>query len=283
MNSESVASALTNIDEQFIVEAHAERVKPIMRKKTKFIISSVACACACAVTLCVCLPLALSDSTNGTALPPHTATETPPDVNPPNPPIVIPPIDNDKKYIEQGFVSNGMGEPISPLMIAYKMERQFDENGDISVQLAFGEFRHEYIYKWGTKLVISVYTPDGDQTYVLKELTAAEFLTPEYDVTIKCTIEENEYGELTTTAETRTFNHQETFTLPRSIFSKDKGVFIFYISAYDGDEYITASGRDVYYAKRDGKIDILTYREYTELDQADQTPPKTDITVTPAN
>ena len=66
------------------------------------------------------------------------------------------------------------------------------------------------------------------------------------------------------------------------MFNNDKGVFIFYISAYDGDKHIISTGMDVYYAKRDGKIDILTYREYTELDQADQTPPKTDITVTPA-
>ena len=172
MNSELMEKALTNIDERFITEARAECIKPVMRTKTKFIISSVACACACAIALCVSLPLALYNTTNGSTLPPQTGTETPPVVKPPQPPIVIPPVVGDKKYIEQGFVSSGMNEPISPIMIAYKMERQFDEDGDISVQLAFGEHRYNYDNRWGTKLVISVDAPDNDQTYVLKELTA---------------------------------------------------------------------------------------------------------------
>ncbi|MDE7405274.1 MAG: hypothetical protein K2M89_00160 [Clostridiales bacterium] len=290
--------------ESILQKAEMQRNQKRKRIKLMSVLSGVACACVCAVTLSVCLPTALSDSTTGTTLPPqigmetppdakppHSGTETPPETKPPHsgtetPPETKPPTDNSPSgsttFIEQGFVINSMGEPISPLMIAYKMERQFDEDGDISVQLAFGEYRHNYDNRWGTKFVISVYNHDNDQTYVLKELTAEQFLVPEYDVTIKDTIEENEYGELTTTAETRTFNHQETFTFPRGMFSKDKGSLVFNILAYDGDECLGGSGIEIYYAKRDGKIDILTYSEYKELEKADQTPPKTDITVTPA-
>lgn len=283
----------------------AEMQRNQKRKRIKLIsaLSSVACAIVCAVTLSVCLPTALSDSTTGATLPPHSGTGTPPDAKPPHsgtetppetkppvdtgtPPETKPPADNTPSgsttFIEQGFVSNGMGEPISTLMVAYKIDRQFDGDGEISVQLSFGEYRHNYDNNLGlTRVIVSVYNHDGDQTYALKELTAEEFLTPEYDVKIKCTIEENEYGELTTTAETRMFTHQEEFTFPSGMFSKDKGSLIFNILAYDGEKYISGSGIEIYYAKRDGKIDILTYSEYKELDQT--TPPKTDITVMPAN
>lgn len=274
----------------------AEAVRQQKRKKIKLIsvLSGVACACVCAITLCVCLPTALSDSPSGIAMPPHSGAETPPDAKPPiippetkppadtgTPPETKPSVDNVSSTVEQGFASSGMGEPVSTLMIAYKIDRQFDDGGNISVQLSFGEYRHNYDNRWGTKFVISVYNHDGDQTYALKELTAEQFLVPEYDVTIKHMIEENEYGELTTTAETRTFNHQETFTFPSGMFGKDKGSLVFNILAYDGDECLGGSGIEIYYAKRDGKIDILTYAEYKELDQT--TPPKTDITVTPSN
>lgn len=266
----------------------AEAVRQKKRKRIKLI--SILSSVACAVTLCVSLPIALAN-TDGAAMPPTNAG-APPEIKPPkpsidkptnDPPETNPPIDSTPS-IDQGFASSGNGEPISTFMIAYKIDRQLDDGGDISVQLSFGEYRHNYDNNSGvTRVVVSVYNHDCDQTHVLTEVAAEQFFTPEYDVKIKHTIEENEYGELTTTGETRTFNHQENFTIPSNMFSKDKGVLVFSISAYDGDQYISGSGIQIHYVRRDGKIDILTYGEYKELEKADQTPPKTDITITPSN
>ena len=275
MNKDFVSGALSNIDEQFIIEARAEQVSPSRRLQKKHIISVLACACACAVTFCVCLPFILSPS-SGSVLPPQIDTGTPPsDANPPvigtKPPIT----DNNPSsgemnhpYIEEGYISNGAGEPISPLMMAYKIDREFDENAEyLSVQLSFGAFMLENVADWGiTKVVINVWNHESDE-YPLKELTTEEFLDPKYDVKIKCTIEEDENGELTTTSETRIFQNEETFLFPNNICNKDKGVLTFSILAFDGDKYVSGSGIETYYVKRNGKINFITWREYRELEE----------------
>lgn len=308
MNKHLISDALTDIDEQFIAEARAESVKPAKHFQIKYIIS--AAACACAIMLCVCLPIALSHSgtpavppQTDTGTPPNTDTEipsegtTPPDTDTDTPPSdttppqdgetssgVTPPVDSQKPYIESGYVNDGNSDPSSPFMIAYKINREFDEQAEnLSVQLSFGVFMFDSVADLGiTKVVVSVWNSDSKQDYVLKEFTAEEFFVSEYDVEIKYTIGENEEGELVTVSETRTFKNEQTFSFPSSMCNKSKGTLTFNITAYDGDEYVIGGGDQVYYLKSNGKINFLSYQEYRELELSDQTPPKTDIIISQA-
>lgn len=306
MNKELISGALSDIDESFIVEAREDSVKFAAKKRTRIIVSAVS-ACACAVALCVGLPIAFSrpqspvvPSQVGTVKPddPSVGGDTPPvtDNDPPknpsdnNPPITgtdAPPStgnENDTPYFEYGYAFSGMTEPISPFMIAYKIDREFDRNADeVSVTLSFGEWGHGDADRWiMTNVVVSVYDPYTKQSYELKNLTAAEFAADEYDVKVKCTYEENEYGEPVTTSETRTFGHTESFTFPSEMFGREYGTLVFNILVFDGDEYVSGGGVDICYAKTDEKIKIITYREYKEIEASHQTPPKTDVIVKPA-
>lgn len=297
MNKHLISAALKDIDGQFIDEARAESVKPAKRFQIKYIVSAAACACACAVILGVCLPIALSPS-GSPAVPPQSDTGTPPnDVTPPQvdnqspsdsnitppqdgetssgdstPPDTdtdVPPVDTQKPYIEKGYVINGNSEPASPFMIAYKINREFDEQAEnLSVQLSFGALMLDNMADLGiTKVIVSVWNNDIKQTYVLKELTAEEFFVPEYDVDIKYTYGENEDGELVTVSETRTYKNEQTFIFPAAMCNKNKGTFVFNIVAYNGDDYVIGGGDQVYYLKINEKINFLTYREYQELNQ----------------
>lgn len=250
MNQDLLATALTNIDEEWIAEAR-EEIKPV-RRYGRYIIPTVACACT--VLLCATIPFAFPE-------------------NKPNKPILSDPDNKPTTPVLSDTLTEGyeVGDScaISPYMLAYEMDRKFNEAIEsIPVQLSFGlwglRFDEDRGTETFTKVAVSVENCDLGESYLFKEVPASEFTVELYDVEIEFT-----YGDLgdeheVVVSEKRIFHNKETFTFPSRFCNQQNGWLMFHITVYRDDQIIDGSAETVYYFKNNGTIVFQTSREYWE-------------------
>ena len=175
----------------------------------------------------------------------------------------------DNGTLEAGFKSTASDES-NPFQCAYKSDKTKFDIDDVTLDFYYGVlFIHiENIIETYSYPIFEVFfdNDDGDKHIIkrVEENFVSEKYRWEYDLD-EFDYDELDYGKFDHIEPTKKFNHSESITIPKKLFSRDSGIIWFVISganvAEDETEFQSFAWISIYYKVTGEKV-ILSDQEF---------------------